>query len=105
MESSKLNGNKPAKQHHLLTDPFMVSELLCPEGQMRLPKAQQGLTSPKGEVKHETFAAERHTQRVIFGLSEYLQLSGNRHGRAEVLHRAVPLLRVFIPPETLPRRF
>lgn len=110
MESSKLSGNKPARQqeqlkHHL--HPFMVAELSCPEGQTRLPQAQRGLTSSKCEVKHEAFAAERHTQQVIFGLSEYLQLRVVlwKHGRADVLHRAVNLLRVFIPPETSPRRF
>lgn len=75
--TSKLSGNKPARQHEQLKHhlyPFMVPELSCPEGQTRLPQAQQGLTSSECEVKHEAFAAERHTQQIIFGLSEYLQL-------------------------------
>lgn len=76
MESFKPNGKKPAMQHKLLKHrlyPFKVPELFCPEGQTRLPQAQQGLTSSKCEVKHEAFSAETHTQQILFGLSKYSQ--------------------------------
>lgn len=55
-------------------------------------------------MKREASAAETHTRQITFGLSEHLQprvaLWEQARSRADVLHGALLLPWVFIPPIT-----